>query len=120
MAFSIRILIVLLFCLSVINTSAQKMEPRGLRVATGGRYFIDEKGEPFFWLGDTGWLLFKKLNREEAEQYLENRRRKGFNVIQVMLVHDVADVNAYGDSALVNKKVSTPINNTRQILCRSK
>ena len=109
MAFSIRILIVLLFCSSVINTSAQKMEPRRLRVATGGRYFIDEKGEPFFWLGDTGWLLFKKLNREEAEQYLENRRRKGFNVIQVMLVHDVADVNAYGDSALVNKKVSTPL-----------
>jgi hypothetical protein len=79
-----------------------------LKITEDGRYFMTEDKEPFFWLGDTGWLLFSKLNREEADQYLENRREKGFNVIQVMVLHGVGAVNAYGDSALVNKDVATP------------
>ena len=69
---------------------------------------MKENGDPFFWLGDTGWLLFEKLKREEAEKYLENRRQKGFNVIQVMLLHGLAIANAYGDSALINKNVAAP------------
>jgi hypothetical protein len=39
---------------------------------------------------------------------LEDRRKKGFNVIQVMVVHSPAEVNVYGDSALINKNVATP------------
>lgn len=84
------------------------LELSNLKVSEDGRYFMTEKGDPFFWLGDTGWLLFSKLNREESEQYLENRRQKGFNVIQVMVLHGVGAVNAYGDSALVNKDVARP------------
>lgn len=86
---------------------AKKMDGR-LKVSDNGRYFV--KGDaPFFWLGDTGWLLFSKLTREEAGHYLQDRAAKGFNVIQVMVIHDVDDVNVYGDSALVNKNVSTPL-----------
>ncbi len=70
---------------------------------------MDENGKPFFWLGDTGWLLFTKLDRENGEKYLENRREKGFDVIQAMLIHDQKHaVNVYGDSALINKNVATP------------
>lgn len=69
---------------------------------------MTEGGQPFFWLGDTGWLLFVKLNREEAARYLEDRKQKGFNVIQVMLLHTLGAVNTYGDTALKGKKVSTP------------
>ena len=32
-------------------------------------------GDAFF-LGDTGWLLFSKLNREEAQKYRENRLKR--------------------------------------------
>ena len=66
-------------------------------------------GQPFFWLGDTGWLLFSRLNRAEAETYLENRRQKGFNVVQAMVVHDVSNANVYGDSALVHRNVARPL-----------
>lgn len=69
---------------------------------------MTEGGQPFFWLGDTGWLLFIKLNREEAARYLEDRKQKGFNVIQVMLLHTLGAVNTYGDTALNGKRVSTP------------
>lgn len=79
-----------------------------LKISSNGRFFTDENGKPFFWLGDTGWLLFGKLTREEANQYLEDRKQKGFNVIQVMVVHSMEVVNAYGDSALTRKNVSTP------------
>jgi hypothetical protein len=80
-----------------------------LKVSENNRYLATENGDPFFWLGDTGWLLFTKLNREEAEQYLENRSQKGFNVIQVMVLHSVVNaVNVYGDSALCCNRIDKP------------
>src|SRR6266545_747193 len=90
-------------------TALVSAQSKRLKIASNHRYFTDEKGNPFFWLGDTGWLLFSKLTREEAEQYLEDRRRKGFTVIQVMVLHSVAAVNVYGDSALINKNVAAPL-----------
>ena len=79
-----------------------------LQLSENRRFFEKGNGEPFFWLGDTGWLLFGKLNREEAERYLENRHQKGFNVIQVMTLHTLDVVNVYGDSALINGNVAQP------------
>jgi hypothetical protein len=80
-----------------------------LAVSANGRFLVTAEGDPFFWLGDTGWLLFSKLNREEAEQYLENRRQQGFNVIQVIVLHDIRnEVNIYGDSALSCNRIDLP------------
>ena len=84
-------------------------QTKQLKISSNHRFFTDEKGAPFFWLGDTGWLLFSKLTREEAETYLEDRRQKGFNVIQVMVLHNIAAANVYGDSALINKNVARPL-----------
>jgi hypothetical protein len=81
-----------------------------LKVSANKHFLVDENNKPFFWLGDTGWLLFKKLNREQAEKYLEDRRQKGFNVIQVMVIHDLNDAtNVYGDSALIHKDITAPL-----------
>ena len=79
-----------------------------LKISKNKRFLMTEKGDPFFWLGDTGWLLFSKLNREEAEMYLNNRAEKGFNVIQAMVLHELTVTNFYGDSALMNSDVSQP------------
>lgn len=80
-----------------------------LKIAASHRGFETADGKPFFWLGDTGWLLFVKLNRQETIQYLDIRKQQGFNVVQVMVVHDVKRaVNQYGDSALINNDVSRP------------
>ncbi|ACU04985.1 glycoside hydrolase family 140 protein [Pedobacter heparinus] len=81
---------------------------RGLHISANGRYFTKEDGKPFFWLGDTGWLLFNKLTREQASEYLEDRMQKGFNVVQVMVLHTVPSVNIYGDSSLVGGDISKP------------
>jgi Protein of unknown function (DUF4038)/Putative collagen-binding domain of a collagenase len=80
-----------------------------IKISANKRYFVTADNKPFFWLGDTGWLLFVKCKREDAIKYLDDRKQKGFNVIQVMLVHDInLGVNAYGDSALYNKDLSKP------------
>lgn len=79
-----------------------------LQVSENGRY-LTQDGKPFFWLGDTGWLLFNKLTRAEAETYLEDRHRKGFNVVQAMVLHTVPSVNVYGDSSIVAGDVSRPL-----------
>lgn len=36
-----------------------------LLVSEEGRYLKHRNGTPFFWLGDTGWLLPERLNRDE-------------------------------------------------------
>lgn len=55
-----------------------------LKVTSDGRYLQYEDGTPFFWLGDTGWELFHRLNLNEINHYLTNRSSKGFTVIQAV------------------------------------
>jgi hypothetical protein len=95
--------IALLF--SALLSNAQ-LQP--LKISANKRYFQTKDGKPFFWLGDTGWLLFKKCKKEEAIAYLDDRQQKGFNVIQVMLLHELNITDAYGDSALINKNIANP------------
>lgn len=103
-----KISIILSLLVIVSNTNAQKNLPL-LKVSPNGRMFQTADGKPFFWLGDTGWLLFVKTNRQEALDYLNTRQEQGYNVVQVMVLHDLNNtVNAFGDSALVKYDVSKP------------
>lgn len=62
-----------------------------LKVSENHRY-LTNGDKPFFWLGDTAWLLFMNLNEQEAYVYLKNRAQKGFNVIQAVLAYSVPDM----------------------------
>jgi hypothetical protein len=82
-----------------------------LKVSENGRFIITESGEPFFWLGDTAWELFHRLNRQEADQYLENRAKKGFTVIQAVALAELDGLNArnaYGYEPLVDNDPTKP------------
>ena len=62
--------------------------------------YLEENGQPFFWLGDTGWELFHRLSREEALHYLDVRQQQGFNVIMAVALAELDGVskpNYYGD-----------------------
>ncbi len=75
-----------------------------LRVSDNKRHLVLEDGSPFFWMGDTAWELFHKLNREEAETFLTNRADHGFNVIQAVALAEFDGVrtgNAYGHKPLL-------------------
>jgi len=96
----------ILFVLLSLFADAQVQQ---LKISANKRFFQTADGKPFFWIGDTGWLLFVKCNREDAVQYLETRKQQGFNVVQVMVLHDMNNTrNVYGDYALINEDVSKP------------
>lgn len=74
------------------------MLPR-LSISQNRRFLITADGAPFFWLGDTAWELFHRLDRDEVSRYLENRAARGFNVIQAVALAELDGLhtpNAYG------------------------
>jgi hypothetical protein len=76
-----------------------------LVVSENQRFLEFEDGTPFFWLGDTAWELFHRLSKKEAETYLENRREKGFTVIQAVILAELDGLhtpNAEGELPLFN------------------
>lgn len=79
-----------------------------VQVSQNKRFLQDQFGKPFFWLGDTAWNLFQRLNHEETLRYLDDRQRKGFNVIQAVVLQRGDDVNAAGDAALIDGDPARP------------
>ena len=76
---------------------------RQLTLSANHRYLTYADGAPFFYLGDTAWELFHRLNREESERYLLNRAAKGFTVIQAVALAELDGLqtpNAYGELPL--------------------
>jgi len=74
-----------------------------LKVSANSRYLVDQDGKPFLYLGDTAWTLFKRLTREEADEYLQNRREKGFTVIQAYVLRGLEVKNVYGDLTVIDR-----------------
>lgn len=91
--------------------SAESAPVPRLRVTANHRYLEYENGKPFFYLGDTAWELFHRLNREEATEYLANRARKGFTVIQASVLSGLDGPmapNAYGNTPFRNGDPTQP------------
>lgn len=78
-----------------------------LTLSQNRRHFLRD-GQPFFWLGDTAWLLFQKLDGAETQAYLRNRAEKGFTVIQATLVHTSDYRNRAGSPALLDDDFARP------------
>ncbi len=108
-----------LFCISL---QAQPWKEHGrLQVSKENPHYLAyQDGKPFFWLADTGWEMIHRLNRAEIDTYIENRKAKGFNVIQTVLIsefiHSDKLTNYYNDSIFINENPDrpavTPGNNT--------
>jgi hypothetical protein len=46
--------------IAVPATSAADEPVYPVKVSENGRYFVDQKGQPVFWLGTTQWQLFRE------------------------------------------------------------
>src|SRR5574339_319974 len=85
--------------------------PPRLKVSENRRFLMKEDGSPFFYLGDTAWELFHRLNREEAERYLQDRAKKGFTVIQAVAIAELdghSVPNPYGHLPLTDLDPARP------------
>lgn len=94
-----------------LSFSQPKSKITRLKVSPDKHYLVREDGTPFFYLGDTAWELFHRLNREEAARYLEDRAKKGFTVIQAVAIAELEghkDPNPYGHLPLTDLDPTKP------------
>ncbi len=102
-----RLLVAFLLCTSLIAAD------NTLRVSPDGRSLVKADGSAFFWLGDTAWELFHRLNREEAEQYLSTRANQGYSLIQAVAVAELDGVNTpnpYGNKPFTSTNPTLVMN----------
>jgi hypothetical protein len=82
-----------------------------LKVSDNSRFLVTEAGQPFFWLGDTAWELFHRLDRAEAELYLKDRAARGFNAIQAVALAELDGLtvpNRQGHLPLLDQDPARP------------
>ena len=97
--------ILLLFALSTTQVRARSLPE--LKVSSNKRFLVKKDGTVFFWLGDTAWSLFERLDRKGAELYLKDRAAKGFTVIQAVVGFGDKK-NRYGQQAFINRDPTRP------------
>ena len=102
----------ILLALCGLAVQAQPLVATGpLKVSDNNRFLVRQDGTPFFWLGDTAWELFHRLNREEADKYLKRRAEQGFTVIQAVALAEfdgLKEPNPYGETPLLNNDPTKP------------
>ncbi|HWQ92720.1 MAG TPA: glycoside hydrolase family 140 protein [Clostridia bacterium] len=104
-----KVWVALLVC-AVVSANCLAEMP-DLKVSQNRRFLEYQNGKPFFWLGDTAWELFHRLNREEVDRYLTDRARKGFTVIQAVALAELDglnDPNPYGHRPLIGNDPAKP------------
>jgi hypothetical protein len=83
-----------------------------LKVSENKRFLVTAEGKPFFYLGDTAWELFHRLDRDDAERYLRRRAEQGFTVIQAVVLAEfdgLTEPNPYGHLPLKDNDPTKPI-----------
>ena len=82
-----------------------------LHVSADGRRLVKDDGTVFLYMADTGWELFHRCTKDEAEMYLKDRKKKGFNVIQAVVLSELDGLhtpNAEGEIPLIDDDPSKP------------
>ncbi len=82
-----------------------------LKISADRRHLVRADGTPFFWLADTAWELFHRLDFAEATHYLERRAAQGFNVIQAVALAELDGLdtpNAHGHRPLLDHDPARP------------
>ncbi|MES2376972.1 MAG: glycoside hydrolase family 140 protein [Bacteroidota bacterium] len=100
---------VLIICLLIIQTATFAQF-----TVSPDKHYILKDNKPFFWMGDTAWELFHRLNREDADFYLKHRGEQGFTVIQAVALAEFDGLNkpnTYGEKPLINNDPATPNEN---------
>jgi hypothetical protein len=96
----------------ITDTGKKNGIEKQLQVSSNGRYLQFANGTPFFWLGDTGWELFHRLDTADADLYLETLAKQGFNVIQAVVLAELQGLtvpNRYAHLPLVDKNPEKPV-----------
>jgi hypothetical protein len=89
-------LLSLTVCAQTMKQDGKPWEHGRLQVSENHRFLQHEDGTPFFWLGETAWLMPQRLNREEVSYYLQKCHDADYNMVQIQVLNDVPSYNVYG------------------------
>ena len=97
------ILVALACC--VVATGCATKPLQAIRVSDNGHYFVKADSAPFFWQADTAWGIFNHAAPADVDAYLDDRKAKGFNVIQgvIALWDYTRHTNTDGQLPFVNR-----------------
>lgn len=105
----LHIALKILFCFLILSISCPDAFSQ-FSISANQRYILKD-GKPFFWLGDTAWELFHRLDSGEADGYLKRRAGQGFTVIQAVVLAEFDGLhtpNRYGQIPLLNDDPEKP------------
>jgi Protein of unknown function (DUF4038) len=120
----ILLILVLVGIHGTLRPPLAQANTQSLTLSGNGRYFL-QGSTPFFWLGDTGWLLFSNASlagspNSEVDQYLQDRKNRGFTVIQSFLVYwQPMEPNRQGHVPFFNNDMGQPTRLTSMMWRRS-
>lgn len=99
-----------LTCLAVRAAEKPRPLPQ-LKVSPNQRFLMQADGKPFFYLADTAWELFHRLDRKQVVEYLDVRAKQRYTAIQAVALAEVDglnDPNANGDLPLIDRDPTKP------------
>ncbi len=94
------------------GSSWKKRIDHMLKISENKRFLIRQDGSPFFYLADTAWFIFQRLDEDEVGYYLRDRAEKGFTVIQAVAISEFDGLhlpNRYGHLPLNNCDPTKPV-----------
>jgi len=98
--YAMRVFIALLLLVMAVPMCAAEKPWENGRLTVRGQYLVHENGVPFFWLGNTAWLLPERLNRDEVEFFLTREAEEGYNVEQIQVIDsNYPTFNVFGQQA---------------------
>lgn len=97
---------------ALAQTPARRTAPLPkLKVSDNKRFLVTTDNQPFFYLADTAWELFHRLDRKQAVEYLDKRAAQRYTAIQAVALAElegISDPNPYGDLPLTDKDPTKP------------
>src|SRR5438067_105314 len=98
------------FCGALAVAQREKALPK-LNVSDDHRFLVQQDGRPVFYLADTAWELFHRLDRKDAAEYLKTRAQQGYTVVQAVALAELdglSDPNPYGKLPLIDRDPTRP------------
>ena len=92
-----RLSAVLLLCFvlrpATAGAEAKPWDHGDLQIGPDQRTIVHADGTPFFWLGDTAWMMIHRASDEEVDCYYANRSALGFNVTLQVALGEIGEWN---------------------------
>ncbi len=81
--------------LFLVLQQAQSQQISGpIQIHSSQRFLMTSEAQPFFWMADTAWELFHRLDEKEASLYLDKRKEQGFNVVHAVVLAELDGLNS--------------------------